>query len=376
MVKNISPFRFGQVVDYKSFTNRENEFKLLESNLFSGNHLIIISPRRYGKTSLIERFIVKKKEEPEIIHCMIDLFSIRSEEEFYEAFAREVIKSTSGRLEEWAENAKSFFKNLVPRISFGVDPANDFSVSFDLKEIKKHKSEILNLPSEIAKKKQKRIIIYIDEFQNIGTFSDSLNFQKSLRSAWQKHQNVSYCFFGSKRHMMLDIFNKTEAPFYRFGSLLILDRIDREHWVEFITKAFENTHKNISRELAAEIADLMKNHPHYVQQLAHFTWTYTAKKASPEAVHNALEFMLNSNSPLFIKIIEDLSVTQINFLKAISKGEKQLTSQEVMLNYHLGTPRNVLKNKAILEGKDVIDITPEELFFIDPLFEIWFKRNV
>lgn len=376
MVKNISPFRFGQVVSSNSFTNRDNEFELLERNLFSGNNLIIISPRRYGKTSLIEQFIVNKKNESGIIHCMIDLFSIRSEEEFYEELAREVIKLTSGKLEEWIENTRSFFRNLVPRISFGIDPANDFSVSFDLKEIKKHKSEILNLPSEIAKKKQKRIVIYIDEFQNIGTFADSLNFQKKLRSVWQKHQNVSYCFFGSKRHMMLDIFNKTEAPFYRFGSLLILDRIDRKHWEDFITEAFEKTNKTISRELAAEIANLMKNHPHYVQQLAHFTWSYTAKKASREAIQNATEFMLNSNSPLFIKIIEELSVTQINLLKAISKGEKQLTSQEVMMNYNLGTPRNVSKNKAILEGKDVIDITPDELLFIDPLFEIWFKRNV
>ena len=376
MVKNISPFRFGQVVDSNSFTNRKNEFKLLEKNLFSGNHLIIISPRRYGKTSLVEQFIIKNKTEPEIIHCMIDLFSIRSEEEFYAEFARKVIKSTSGKLEEWIENAKSFFRNIVPRISLGVDPVNDFSVSFDLKEIKKHKSEILNLPSEIAQKKQKRIIIYIDEFQNIGTFSDSLNFQKSLRSVWQKHHNVSYCFFGNKRHMMLDIFNKTEAPFYRFGSLLILDRIDLEHWEEFITKLFEKTNKKISKELAVEIANLMKNHPHYVQQLAHFTWTYTDKSASREAIQNALEFMLNSNSPLFIKIIEDLSVTQINLLKAISKGEKQLTSHEVMINYSLGTPRNVFKNKAILEGKDVIDVKPDELLFIDPLFEIWFKKNV
>lgn len=376
MVKNTSPFRFGQVVESNSFINRENEFVLLEQNLLSGNHLIIISPRRYGKTSLIHKFIVKKKDEPEIIHCLIDLFSIRSEEEFYEAFAREIIQATSGKLEEWIQNTKSFFKNLVPRISIGADPVADFSISFDLKEIKKHKSEILNLPSKVAQKKQKRIIIYIDEFQNIGTFKDSLNFQKNLRSVWQKHQNVSYCFFGSKRHMMLEIFNKTEAPFYRFGSLLILNRIDRKHWEDFIVAAFERTNKQISRELADEIADMMKDHPHYVQQLAHFTWSFTTKKASRETIKNALEFMLNSNSPLFIKIVEDLSVMQINLLKAISKREKQLTSQEVMRNYNMGTPRNVLKNRAVLEGKDVIDVTPGEILFIDPLFEIWFKKYV
>lgn len=376
MVKNVSPFRFGQVVGSSFFTNRKKELKLLENNLLGGNHLIMLSPRRYGKTSLIRHFITTRDKETQTLHCLIDLFSTRSEAEFYELFASELIKETSGKLEEWMEIAKSLLRNIIPRISVGIDPMNDFSISFDLKEAKKHSLEILNLPEEIAKKKQKRIVIYIDEFQNIGTFADSLNFQKNLRSAWQQHQNVSYCFFGSKRHMMLELFNETNAPFYRFGSLLILDRINQQHWEDYIIMAFKRTSKSISRKLAAEIAVLMKNHPHYVQQLAHFTWTFSTKRTTSEAIQYALEFMENTNSPLFIKTIEDLSVTQINLLTAIASGEKQFTAQETMENYNLGTPRNVQKNRLVLEKKDIIDVAPSGIVFIDPLFEIWFKKNV
>ena len=348
---------------------------MVGSHLLSGNHLIIISPRRYGKSSLIKQFVNGNSQNPEIIHCLIDLFSVHSEEEFYETLARELIVSTSGKLEEWIQSAKTFFKQLVPRISVGIDPLNDFSVSFDVKEVIKHKKEVLNLAETIALKKKKRIIVYLDEFQNIGSFQNSLQFQKTLRSEWQQNKNVSYCMYGSKRHMMSEIFSKSEKPFYRFGSIMFLDRIKRDHWVDYIVSKFNESGKSISNELAMEIADSMKNHPHYVQQLSHFVWSFSGEVVSSEVIDHSIEFMINSNSPLFVKMIEEISNTQINLLKAISSGERYLSAAKTMQNYNLGTPRNVAKNKTSLENKDIIEIGTNEIRFIDPLFEIWFKRN-
>ena len=154
--------------------------------------------------------------------------------------------------------------------------------------------------SMMPKKKKKRIILYLDEFQNISSFNKSLPFQKSLRAEWQNHKNVSYCMYGSKRHMMRQIFDKSEAPFYRFGSLFILDRIDTNHWISFIVSKFKESHKTINENLAKEIAELMRNHPHYVQQLAHFTWSFAGEEVAMDTINHALEFMVNSNSPLFI----------------------------------------------------------------------------
>lgn len=376
MVKNVSPFRFGQVVDSKEFTNRHQEISLFEANLFSGNHLIIMSPRRYGKSSLVKQFVLKNADNNNIIHCMVDLFSVRNEEEFYEILSSELIKSSSGKLDEWLKNAKTFFSQLVPRISIGIDPVNDFSISFDVKEIKKYKTEVLNLPEIIAKKKNKKVVVYLDEFQNIGSFNKGLEFQKLLRSVWQNHKNVSYCIYGSKRHMMREIFEKTDKPFYRFGSQYVLGRIETLHWEKFITEKFEQTNKSISQKLVLGIIAKMNNHPHYVQQMAHFVWSFSGKKVTPDVIDYSLEFMLNSNSAFFVKIIEELSKTQINLLKAISEGEEQLTSSRTMLNYNIGTPRNITKNRNILEGKDIIDTAGEKILFIDPLFEVWFKRNI
>jgi hypothetical protein len=375
MVQNISPFKFGQVVDSISFTNRYQETELVRNNLFSGNHLIIISPRRYGKSSLIKQFVANNSGNTDVIHCLIDLFSIHSEEEFYETLAKELIKSSSNKFEEWIQNARTFFKNLIPRISIGVDPLNDFSLSFDIREVTKHKKEVLNLAETIALKKGKKVVVYLDEFQNISTFQNSLQFQKTLRSEWQQNKNVSYCMYGSKQHMMSEIFDKSEKPFYRFGSVIFLDRIKTEHWVEFIVTRFNETNKSISDELATMIAESMKNHPHYVQQLAHFVWTFSGEKVTTDVISHATEFMINSNSPLFVKTVEEISNTQINLLKAIADGERYLSASKTMQVYKLGTPRNVAKNKTSLENKDIIEITLNEIRFIDPLFEVWFKRN-
>ena len=376
MVGNISPFKFGQIVEGKAFTNRVKEMQFFENNLLSGNHIVLISPRRYGKTSLVQEFMSKTSNDSSLIHCSIDLFSIRTEEEFYESLASELIKSSSNKVEEWIQSGKELFKHLIPRISIGTDTLNDFSISFDIREIIKHKEEIVNLAEKIAIKKKKRVILYLDEFQNIQSFKNSLDLQKLLRSMWQKHKNVSYCIYGSKRHMMQELFDQPECPFYKFGSIYFLERIDTKNWVDFIVKGFSKTNKVINNKEAEFIAELMKNHPHYVQQLAHFAWSYTENVCTRDVILYAHDFMLKSNSPLFIKMIEELSATQINLLKAVFNEEKHFTAKNVMHDYNLGTPRNVQKNRFILERKDLIDKVSGKYQFIDPLFETWFKGYV
>lgn len=370
-----SPFQFGKLAKKETFVNRESEKKRIASNFQSGINTILISPRRWGKSSLVKEAaetLVSKNRK--IQFCFIDMFSIKSEEQFYEIFSSEVIKCSSAKMEEWARNGSELFKQLIPRFSVGVDPQNDFSVSLDWKEVGKHKGEILNLPQILAEKKQIRIVVCIDEFQNIKNFKDSDFLEKSMRSYWQHHHQVSYCLYGSKRHMMSEIFNEKNKPFYRFGDMMMLEKIEKEKWVGFIVNAFQTTQKNISEELAALIAEKMKCHSYYVQQLAHLVWTETEKKATREILQKSLDNLLNWNEIFYQREIEILSQTQINLLEAIINGVEQLTSAKVMKDYNLGTPRNVSKNRQILEKADIIDISGKKISFLDPAFELWFRK--
>lgn len=234
---------------------------------------------------------------------------------------------------------------------------------------------MLSLPEHIARKKKIKFIICLDEFQNLSSFSNATNFEKKLRANWQRHKFVTYCLYGSKRHMMSDIFNNPSKPFYRFGDIMMLPKISPDKWTEFIIQGFEKTGKTIEKATAEIIPRLMKNHSWYVQQLAHYTWNLTEKKATLAELNNALSELINAKSPLYQREIEIISNTQINLLKAICKGETKFTSTSVMNLYALGTPRNVSKNKTILINNDLVHEIDGIYEFLDPAFELWFKKK-
>ncbi|PKP38831.1 MAG: ATP-binding protein [Bacteroidetes bacterium HGW-Bacteroidetes-15] len=371
-----SPFIYGTTVSEYSFTNRENESAKLLSNLLNGINTTIISPRRWGKSSLVEKVIGDiSKSHKNKRTIIIDLFSVGNQEEFLEMFAKEVIKASSSKWEEWMSSGKEIFQRLIPKLSVGIDPNSDFSVRFDWEELRKNVDEILNLPETIAEKRGLEFIICLDEFQNLASFSGYPEFEKKLRAYWQRHKSVTYCLYGSKRHMMTDIFNNPAKPFYRFGDIMLLQKIETLKWISFIKEGFSNTGKEIETMAVEIIPKVMKNHSWYVQQLAHYTWNISQDIATIDEVNAALRELVNANSPLYQKEIENLSSTQINFLKAVSMRETQFTSTIVMQKYSLGTPRNVSKNKTILINADIIQEVNKNLEFVDPAFELWFNKQ-
>jgi hypothetical protein len=371
-----SPFKYGSIVSSKFFTNREVELNRLKSNFLSGINTIIIAPRRWGKSSLIEKVVNELlSENTGIIPVTLDLFTVNSEKEFYEKYSKEIIKATSKGAKEWLNDAKRFFKTVIPKFHYSPLPEQDFSLSLDWNDTDNYTEDILDLPERIAVKKKIKIVVCIDEFQNLAQINNFLTLEKKLRSIWQKHKNTTYCLYGSKRHMMTDLFNSSSKPFYRFGDILFLDKISKEKWITFITRSFILTGKKIPADAALEIPELMQCHPWYVQQLSHYTWELTEKIASKKEVSKALDLLIRTNSPLYIRDCENLSNTQLNLLKAIASGETQLMSFEVMQKFNLGTPRNVTKNRDILFKNDFIDFSKKNILFVDPAFKLWFKKE-
>ena len=236
--------------------------------------------------------------------------------------------------------------------------------------------EILDLPEIIAKKKKIKIIVCVDGFQNVLSYENSSALQKELRSSWQKHSNVTYCLYGSKRHMMSVIFNDSSSPFYRFGAVFFLQKIEKKYWIPFITRAFDRTKKSISSDHCEHIVNTMQDHPYYVQQLSHLVWIMTEKDVDSLIVSSALDQIIDMNKPFFIREFELLSGSQVHFLKAVCAGETHLNASEVLNKYRLGTSGNVSKNKRVLEQKDMIDINQTIISFVDPVFELWFRKYI
>lgn len=374
-----APFVFGVRVEGDAFTDRREETERLKANFTYGVNTILISPRRMGKTSLVDK-VCSLVESDDIKIARIDAFGCRSENDFINAFATALVRATSNKWEEWMENAKVFLSRFVPKISFGQDPLNDFSLSLEYNASNNTTEEVLKLPETIAQTKGYRIVVCIDEFQQIGNFPDSLSFQKRLRGVWQLQSHVSYCLYGSKKHMMEQMFQDHSYPFYRFGDLFYLNKINEEDWVEYIRQRFETTGKHIPEDLAREICRVTDRYSSYVQQLAWFVWLRTAEAAtaSEADLQYGIDRLLDACEPLFIQQTEELSAYQMNFLRAIVNGVHTGFTQSTVLNtYRLGTAANVTRLKKALIEKDLITIpAPKHLEMSDPILALWLKRRV
>ena len=371
-----TPFLFGKTVSEDAFTNRTADIARLQTNLRNHVNSILISPRRWGKSSLVKKVAAQLQSRNTKI-IQLDLLSIRNEEEFYKLLAAETIKATSNKLTEWIATAKEFLKHITPKIAVGTDPANDFAISFEWKELEKHYKEILNLPQKIAAKKNLHLIICIDEFQNCAAFKEPLLFQKRLRTEWQHHQKVTYCLYGSRQHMMAQLFEKQSMPFYKFGDVMYLPKIERGEWILFIQKQFRSTGKKITEELANTIAAVVQDHSYYVQQLSYLVWAATTKTVTKEVVQQSIEKLLEQNAILYTRDTEELTNMQHNFLKAVASGiHKGLSSKEVVQDYRLGTSANVLKIKKALLQKELIDDSGVAIHFLDPVYQLWYQKNM
>ena len=372
-----APFVFGVRGEGETFTDRRDETERLKMNFIYGENTILISPRRMGKTSLVDK-VCSLVEGSEIRIARIDAFSCRSEYDFINSFATAVIRATSNRWEEWIENAKVFLSRFVPKISFGQDPLNDFSVTLEYNSSNNTTEDVLALPEKIAEEKGYRIVVCIDEFQQIGDFQDSLVFQKKLRSVWQLQKRVSYCLYGSKKHIMETMFQNHSYPFYRFGDIVYLQKISEEEWVKFICARFEATGKHITENIAKDICRLTDRYSSYVQQLAWFVWLKAQDTATEEDLRYAVNKLLDSCEPLFIQQTEDLSSYQMNFLRAIIEGVNTgFTQSAVLSRYHLGTAANITRLKKSLTEKDLITtVAAKRIEMCDPILSLWLRERV
>ena len=373
-----SPFQFGTLATKENFIDRNEDRAMLKQLLTSHINVMLISPRRWGKSSLVKRSMEElASERKDIKVCFIDAFSIGSEAEFYRTFASKVIECASTKFEKWAEDAKNLLNGVIPQLVI-KDQVTDF-MAFDIKfkPEEKDKLTILQLPETLAKKKGIKIIVCIDEFQQLSNLAEYKDMEGKMRSVWQQQEQTTYCLYGSKRHMMMDIFNNSNNPFYRFGQVVFLDKITKDNWMPFIIEGFRKTNKHISEDYASQICDIVECHSWYLQQLSFFIWTKTEKEVTADDFNYGVKQLLNINTPMFQSDSNKLTPAQLELLRAIAAGETKFSSAEVNSKYNLGNPNTLAKNKRSLQEQDIIEKNKNNTFhFVDPIFKLWIKKEM
>lgn len=274
-----NPFKFGSVVDEPYFTDRINELAYIKHSMNSANHIVLISPRRFGKTSLVKKAI-KEINRPSIF---INLQMAVSVENLASLLLKEIFKL---RPFEKVKHLMTHFR-VIPTIS--TNPFSDavdvsFQPSLDTTAILEDVFALLEKVSSPTK----RIITVFDEFQEIMGIEKGLD--KRLRAIMQEQQNINYIFLGSQESMMTQIFERKKSPFYHFGMLMHLDKIPYDDFMQYITQRLPLKDDTQAKDIAKDILNTTLCHPYFTQQLASQVWEIlTYSDVKEDIVKEAVE---------------------------------------------------------------------------------------
>lgn len=367
-----NPFKYGELSSGPSFCNRKDEIKRLHGGFRDGQSIVLISPRRWGKSSLVNHAVATYSGK--LIVIKLDCFGIRSSTEFYSILLKSILQSSSTRLQQVADTVKSFIKAYIPFIKYSIGEGEEIKISLDIPDSKVDIGAVLDLTQKIAVSRKVRIVICIDEFQKITEWNDSKIVLEKLRSHWQKHRDVSYCLYGSKRHLMASLFSDASQPFYRFGETIFLQKISSAEWIKFILENCRRSGKRIEEPIAQKLIEKVDAHSYFVQYLARICWNNSAGKITRSVLDTAYIEFLNDHLALFQNMTKGLTYYQTNYIRALLSGETQFTSQRVLKEYALGSQGNIRRISTALEDMEILDYSGDRPKFCDPYFEPLFRK--
>ena len=364
-------FIFGKPVKDNSFTDREAETARLSANFSEGINTFLISPRRWGKTSLVKR-VVAQSENDKLLFVFADVFKAKTASDFCSILANAILKQTSTALDDLVDGVKSLISRFNVGISLSPDVMNPLNLEFGMSDDRQAIEDILSLPAKIARKRGKRVIVCIDEFQQIVQFEDSLTFQKLLRTVWQHQEDVTYCLFGSRKHMMEGLFDDESKPFYKFADIVYLKRIPLSYWLDFISNKFASRGKFISDNQIERICTTVDFHSSYVQQLCWYVFLLSGEIVKDADVDAGIEELIAQNRALFESRTENLTPVQMRFITAVASGISDgFSSAAVIGKYKLGSSALSVATRKSLLDKGLLDMEDGKTKLSDPVMGLW-----
>lgn len=376
-----NPFVFGDVVKGEHFTNREDEIRELTSDLSSGQNILLFSPRRYGKTSLILKVLDNLKKE-DIIPIYVDLFRITSIHTFIKIYTAAIAKATATKLDEAVQFLKDNFPTIAPKLVVKTTEPTEFEFDFEAakKDMDKVLDDLYDLPQKVAAKRKKQIAVVFDEFQEISALN--LPIERSLRAKIQHHDKVAYCFMGSKRHLLDELFLDKNKPLYRIAKSVPLGKIKPENLKNFIHSRFKSINMNIDANLVDEILKITACHPYYTQQLCHEVFNVGFSKEETHTItlkdiKAAEDKCISAQSYAYSTIWDGLAGKQKDLILALTLNpEANIYSQEFLSKHELGIPATVQTAVRALEKKGLLDRANGSYSISDVFFIEWIKRKI
>ncbi len=377
-----NPFVYGEVVTSAAFADREEERDRLARDLGEGQKVFLISPRRYGKSSLI-RDVMKRLAARHILTVEVTVATSSSYVGFLEAYARALLSADTpvSAFRRWAAE---LLAAVHPQLRFDPRPGGDARVSISFPAVRSARDtarladEIFALPARIADARRQRLAIALDEFQAITAF-DEANVEQALRAAVQQQRSVGYVFAGSEPSLMERMITP-RRPFYKAGPVVRLGKIDERTFAAFIDAKFARSGIRPEDGLGTAIVELAENVPYDVQRLAHETWddvkAIGRKTATLEDLHLTLGRLLDEQHTIFEESWQRLTLGQRAVLRAIVlESGRELLSARVRERHRLPAASSVQAALAALVRQDIVMKDQGRYFVNDSLYREWMARR-
>lgn len=357
MTDPFNPFKFGTDVDGEFFIDRTEELPKVRQMLAGHNHLVLISPRRYGKTSLVRKAILESGRPAVFVNVQMAVSA--------SALAELLLKSflSVHPWERFKESLKRF--RAKPTFTYNIE-TNGMEVSFDT-SVKGTVAleDVLNLMDEKSDP-QNRLIVVLDEFQEIVNLEAGTD--KLLRGIMQLHKNINYLFLGSEESMMTAIFEDIKSPFFHFGALMRLSRIPYDDFQRFLVDRLKAIRGDKSDDEARTILELTKCHPFYTQQLAAVFWDLCERNAEQATVQRAAEEIIRGLSAAYMILWSKQNRTNRHILAVLSQGGKLQSIRDF--------PSSTVYAAVARMKKDGVIVRDEEFVLEDPFFALWIRQSM
>lgn len=375
MPKATNPFIVTGKIEPEYFCNRVQESARLVKSITNGNNMVIISPRRMGKTGLIQFCYDKPEITDEYYTFFIDILHTSSLREFTYLLGREIYETLLPRSRKMSDLFIRTLKSISGK--FGFDPITGTpTFNVELGDIDRPEYTLDEIFRYLADA-DKPCVVAIDEFQQIAKYPEK-NIEALLRTHIQKLRNCHFIFAGSERHMMQEMFSSAARPFYHSADMLELRAIVPEIYIPFIVGHFEKRNRRIAAENVEKVYNLFKGHTYYIQKTFNeaFADTPECEECSLETIQAAIGNMIASNDTIFREILSNIPEKQKELLYAIAKeGEaSRITSSEFIKRHSLTSASSVQSAVKKLLEKDIITEINKVFSVTDKLFAMWMNR--
>jgi uncharacterized protein len=377
-----NPFVYGEIVPNDAFVDREIELDRLVTDLAGGQKVFLISPRRYGKSSLVRQALNALGRQGALT-AEVTVSSYSSYLSFLEGYAG----ALAGLESKW-EKTKSWFGSAIsstrPELRFEPKETGlgRFSVAFPMvrseRDVTRLANEVFALPGQLAETRKRSVVVALDEFQAVAGFNGG-SVEHALRAAAQQQRRVGYVFAGSEPSLMEQMVGP-RRPFYKAGPVMRLDKIPGDVFAEFIDRRFAKSGIKPEEGLGGAIVDLAGNLPYDVQRLAHETWddvrAAAGKRASLDHLHATLTRLLAEQQTVFEALWQRLTLAQRAVLRAVVlQGGRGLLSADTRARHRLGVPSSTQAALAALTKQDLVMKEGPRYVVVDSLFREWVARK-